>query len=156
MALQYQFGVVEASETFRKAVVELLKACSAEDIQPLVFETLEAFGHWLMVDPTRLSDGEKALLGVPNSQRQFHDVIVGHQGQLLPKIVRENMHLTAAFIFIAGCTVLNAQRTGNLIHEVMRLQSNISIAPHQVTLVVERMKGYRDYLTQTSPFDVYD
>ncbi|RYP66093.1 hypothetical protein DL771_007984 [Monosporascus sp. 5C6A] len=122
MALQFQFDVVNAVDVSRKLLIDLLKACAEEDIQPLIFQSLESFGQWLAVDKTRLDDGEEALADSDSKTQRFQNIDFGLSNRGVVKIVRENRYLTAAFIFIAGCSVMNARRTAKLMHEIMLLE----------------------------------
>ena len=153
MALQFQFDVVTAATGPVGLLLDLWKACAVEDIQPILFQSLESFGQWLSVDQGRLSAGVDSL---QDSYWQFQGLRIGLSNRGLTRIVRENNHLTAVFLFIAGCTVFNTQRVGKLIHEVMMLRRNEVFTAPQVCQFVEEMKGYRDKLPRDSPLNLYD
>lgn len=153
MALQFQFDVVTAAIGPVGLLLDLWKACAVEDIQPILFQSLESFGQWLSVDQGRLSAGVDSL---QDSYWQFQGLRIGLSNRGLTRIVRENNHLTAVFLFIAGCTVFNTQRVGKLIHEVMMLRRNEVFTAPQVCQFVEEIKGYRDKLPRDSPLNLYD
>ncbi|KAK8079474.1 hypothetical protein PG997_007292 [Apiospora hydei] len=109
-----------------------------------------------MVDGTRLDDAEKALLGSKDRFRQVQNVILGLSNQSLIKAIRENRYLMAVFAFIAGCTVLSAQKVGRLLYEIVQRRHDTSIHSHQIVRIVEQIQGYKDFFSESAPFDVYD
>ncbi|RDW58656.1 hypothetical protein BP6252_13132 [Coleophoma cylindrospora] len=155
MALQYQFDVIQASSISVQILKDLFAVCAAEDIQPLVFQSIETFGQWLMVDRSRLNESDSALVDSKSKRTQFESLFIGFSDRGLTKIIRDNMHLKAAFLFIAGCSIFNAQRTGRLIHEIMALRSDLKVSAYQICQLVERIKGHSDYLPW-SPLHLYD
>jgi hypothetical protein len=69
--MQYQFDVVLAAKESSSTLASLIMAVSKlrpvfdqEDVDMLSAGALERFGGWLMVDGSRLLDGEKMLRNV--------------------------------------------------------------------------------------------
>ncbi|KAI1317822.1 hypothetical protein F5Y16DRAFT_419327 [Xylariaceae sp. FL0255] len=147
-ALQYQFDVLAGAVASMQLVRTLLRLCQDEDLQPFTISSLESFGNWLSVDSARLNQGEYALAAAlkPGNIFEFaNKVIIGDKG--IVNAVRNNIHLTAAFLFVAACTTLSPPQIAELIHELLRLTGAVNRNAE--------FRGYRDYIPGDTPFEVY-
>jgi hypothetical protein len=164
MSLQYQleiYGPIKSVASISKSlIINLLNACNEDDIQALVVPPLEEFGRWLMVDSARVEQGTQAL-----SKPQMFDLPglklrAGVADQGITKILRENVYLTSAFLFVIGCTsCLSCDKTGKLMHEIMRLNGMLNaypIPPQQMCQFVVLTNGCKDFLVGETPAQVYD
>ncbi|KAI3319446.1 hypothetical protein HD806DRAFT_548044 [Xylariaceae sp. AK1471] len=156
-ALQFQFEVVAGAVVSMQVVRNLLRMCQDEDLQPLTISSLESFGQWLSVDSVRLNQGEDALAAAlkPNNIVRFASkIILGTENGGIVDTVGKSVHLTASFLFIAACNAMNAEKTAELIHELLRLIGAVNrngTPRFEVSKFVERVRGYRDYIPGETP-----
>lgn len=161
MSLQLQFEVTAGAIISVHVVRELLKACQADDLQPLTMSSLESLGQWLAVDRDRLSQGEDAL-GESSDKRHLirfaNKVFLGTHTEGIIGQVRKNLHLMASFLFVCTCTTLTQQQTAELVHELMRLTGAVDrngTSRNEVSKFVERIAGCGSFLSGESPSDVH-
>ena len=159
MALQYQLDLAKASEISSTVVLNLLQACAEDDIQPIVVPSLEVFGSWLMADSDRINMGGDALRNSRNKTVAFLKVVIG-MPKALSKIVRDNLHLTSSFLFAVGCSnCFDTVKTGQLMHEIMRLNGILRSYPlssHLVCEFVDKIKGHEYFLQGDSPSQIFN
>ncbi|KAH8808629.1 hypothetical protein F5884DRAFT_834177 [Xylogone sp. PMI_703] len=170
--VQPQFDIVGAVATTTTAVSiavinfgRIMKLCYKEDVQPLVIPPLERLGNWLMVDPSRLRQGEQGLENIP-SPRLFSlaslSLLIGLDTDTnvsLVKIISCNNSLIASFLLLGGCaTCFDTGEASLLMHELMRLNGTLKdyqIPTGPVRQFAEAINGYVKYMKQESATDVY-
>jgi hypothetical protein len=155
--LTYQIDLINGVSIIGSVANQLLKDCTDDEPQPLVFPPLELFGQWLMADGQRIEQGSDALTA--QKPVRFRIPITASPASMA-KPVANNVYLTSAFLFASCCTIgFDTQKSGRLIHEMMNMKGYISKYPISSRLVcefVEIFNGYRDFIQGYSPFDMYD
>ena len=72
--------------------------------------------------------------------------------------VRRNIHLVAAFLFVAGCDTLPVEKTAHLMHNIMRSDGIIErdkTTEDQIVRFDRKARGYKDYIAGETPSKVH-
>jgi len=159
MSLQFQFDVISAGSLSYALLCRFVRACLRDDIQPLAISSLESFGQWISADSKRIRQGEAALDPASASNMlQFSRIFIGTRSDGVMGLVKNSVHLTAAFLFVAGCEILGAHKTAELMYEMMKLHGNVTrdgTTITQITRFVEISRGYKDYITGPTPSQIH-
>jgi hypothetical protein len=159
MDLQLQLDLVNLVSIPGRTVLDILKACAEDDIQGLVIPPLEAFGSWLLVDRDQISKGGDALKKTESKVVSFLKLVIGLSSRGLNKALRDNIHLTASFLFAVACSpCFTVEETGKLIHEMMALKGMLKSYPiHSAPLsqFVRIIAGYGDIMDGDLPSELY-
>lgn len=155
MSIQLVFSTSDLFFGVGKKVSEILQVCCAEDIQPLALAGLESFGHWIVADKTRVAHAGKAL-ATNDTPLRIANALLGLSSQSVARAFRESDSLKATFAFIAGCSMMSCSNVGSLIHEILSRRSNTPISSTQISSVVERVRGYRDFIPGPTPYDIFN
>jgi hypothetical protein len=89
----------------------------------------------------------------------FLKLVIGFTGRRLTKALRDNIHLTASFLFTVTCSpCFIVEETGKLIHEMMALTWMLKSYPiHSTPLsqFVRTVAGYGDILDGELPYELF-
>lgn len=140
-------------------VLNFLEACAEDDIQPLVLPPLERFGAGLLVDEDRIIAGVETLKKTENKIVPMLKLVIGLSGHGLAKALRNNINLTASFLFTIACSpCFTVEETGKLIHKMMALKGilvSYPIPSATLSQFARNVTGYGDIMERDVPSELY-
>ncbi|KAI9651181.1 hypothetical protein NHQ30_001218 [Ciborinia camelliae] len=129
--LQFQLDVIKGGQASLALFSNLLNACAEDRIQPVVIQSLEEFGSWVMVDTDRISIGQDSLTRDTPVALKIVTLLIG-----MPKAIS---------------TIL--------IREILRLGGTLrtyNAFPDLICDFVDNIKGYEMNLESESPIQIFN
>ncbi|CAO2658227.1 Nn.00g059500.m01.CDS01 [Neocucurbitaria sp. VM-36] len=149
-SVQPQWDLARTTIDAQLAIRELVRTCSMDDVQYQAVVAFENLGKRLLIHPSRFGPAIDALGGRKNEKLVSFGILVGFNGDGLPRTFRNSSGCLSAFNLVVACkTCCDNIEMANILHELMvnlGIYSTAPASPYQLVQLLSAISGYGDTL----------